>query len=280
MPCVDAATQVRCHLGYEPSGKDRVDMLRLRDRFGIELPAPYDDEVAVNVREGSRMSTTGHGASRLPRPEQAVILITGIQAAGKSTVAQALAERLPRSVHVRGDRFRRMVVNGRHDMNSTPDEEAVRQLRLRHRLTAQVSDGYFEAGFTVVAQDVILGEHLAETVALIRSAPLLVVVLAPRPGAVQMREDDRAKKAYDTLTVQMLDGVLREETAHLGLWIDSSFQTPAETVDEILARAWTEGRVQPPSPRSRRPSRQRAGPALLRRRGGGRECSAPGCWRW
>jgi adenylylsulfate kinase-like enzyme len=33
----------------------------------------------------------------------AVVLITGIQAAGKSTVAQALAERLPRSVHVRGD---------------------------------------------------------------------------------------------------------------------------------------------------------------------------------
>ena len=37
----------------------------------------------------------------------AVVLITGIQAAGKSTVAQELAERLPRSVHVRGDVFRR-----------------------------------------------------------------------------------------------------------------------------------------------------------------------------
>lgn len=45
--------------------------------------------------------------------ERAIVLITGIQAAGKSTIAQALAERLPRSVHVRGDLFRRMVVNGR-----------------------------------------------------------------------------------------------------------------------------------------------------------------------
>jgi uridine kinase len=36
---------------------------------------------------------------------RAIILITGVQAAGKSTVAQSLAERLPRSVHVRGDVF-------------------------------------------------------------------------------------------------------------------------------------------------------------------------------
>ncbi|HEX3589314.1 MAG TPA: hypothetical protein VHV74_06755 [Pseudonocardiaceae bacterium] len=39
--CVDPATQVRCHLGYEPSAKDRRDMARLRRRFGIDLPAPY-----------------------------------------------------------------------------------------------------------------------------------------------------------------------------------------------------------------------------------------------
>jgi adenylylsulfate kinase-like enzyme len=42
-----------------------------------------------------------------------VFLVTGIQAAGKSTVAQALAEKFERSVHVRGDLFRRMMVNGR-----------------------------------------------------------------------------------------------------------------------------------------------------------------------
>jgi cytidylate kinase len=64
-------------------------------------------------------------------PQQAIILITGIQAAGKSTIAQMLAERLPRSVHVRGDLFRRMVINGRADMTPDPSAEAVRQLRLR-----------------------------------------------------------------------------------------------------------------------------------------------------
>ena len=51
-------------------------------------------------------------------PERAVILVTG-QAAGKSTVAQLLAERLPRSVHLRGDVFRKMIVSGGAGM--TPD---------------------------------------------------------------------------------------------------------------------------------------------------------------
>ena len=34
-----------------------------------------------------------------------IIVITGIMAAGKSTVAQALAERLPKSIHLRATCF-------------------------------------------------------------------------------------------------------------------------------------------------------------------------------
>jgi chloramphenicol 3-O-phosphotransferase len=49
-----------------------------------------------------------------------VIVITGVMAAGKSTVAQRLAERLPRSAHIRGDVFRRMIVGGR--VEPTPEE--------------------------------------------------------------------------------------------------------------------------------------------------------------
>lgn len=170
----------------------------------------------------------------------AVVLITGIQAAGKSTVAQLLAERLPRSVHVRGDLFRRMVINGRADMTPEPSSEAVRQLRLRYQLTATVTDVYCQAGFTVITQDVVLGEHLAGMTALISSRPLLVVVLAPQPAAIAAREAARGKTAYSAWAVEQLDDVLRTQTPRLGLWLDTSAQTPAQTVDEILSRAWTE----------------------------------------
>jgi chloramphenicol 3-O-phosphotransferase len=178
-----------------------------------------------------------------PVPERTVVLITGIQAAGKSTVAQMLAERLPRSVHLRGDLFRKMIVSGRADMTPGAPAEAVAQLRLRHRLTALAADRYFEAGFTVVAQDVILGEHLAAMVAAVRSRPLLVVVLAPQPGAIAAREAARAKTAYGPFAIGELDDVLRRETPRLGLWLDTSGQSPAETVAEILGRAWADARV-------------------------------------
>ena len=49
------------------------------------------------------------------QPGARIILITGNMASGKSTVAQALAEQLPKSVHLRGDLFRRMIVSGRSD---------------------------------------------------------------------------------------------------------------------------------------------------------------------
>ncbi|MEV0676447.1 AAA family ATPase [Actinosynnema sp. NPDC050436] len=174
--------------------------------------------------------------------ERAVVLVTGIQAAGKSTVAQALAERLPRSAHVRGDVYRRMVVGGRAEMGPEPSGEAVRQLRLRHDLAAATADAYFGAGFTAVVQDVVLGEYLPYLVDRIRSRPLLVVVLAPTPSVIADREAGRGKRAYDEWTVHALDRVLREETPRLGLWLDTSAQTPEQTVAEVLDR-WSEAVV-------------------------------------
>ncbi|WP_194819180.1 AAA family ATPase [Nocardia sp. XZ_19_385] len=167
----------------------------------------------------------------------AVYLITGIQASGKSTVAQALAERLPRSAHVRGDAFRRFVVGGRVEMSPHPAPEALDQLRLRHRLAAHTADGYADAGFTAVLQDNIFGEMLPWTIEQIRTRPLYVVVLTPQPAAVAAREAGRGKSAYGAFTVEDLDTGLRENTPRLGLWLDTTDLTVEQTVDEILSRA-------------------------------------------
>lgn len=169
-------------------------------------------------------------------PCRAVVVITGVMAAGKSAVAQALAERLPRSVHVRGDLFRRMIVSGRADPTPELPPEEMRQLRLRYRLAAQVADGYAEAGFTVVLQDIALGDQLLDLVRAVRTRPRYVVVLAPRPDVVAGREADRPKTGYvDDWNVAELDRALREETPRLGLWLDTSDLTVAATVDAILA---------------------------------------------
>jgi chloramphenicol 3-O-phosphotransferase len=179
-----------------------------------------------------------------------VIVVTGIQAAGKSAIAQALAERLDRSVHLRGDVFRRMIVSGRAEMGpADPPAEASAQLRLRYRLAAMAADAYAGAGFTVVLQDIIIGSHLADVVAAIRSRPLYVVVLAPRADVVQARDHARqlarGKTAYKPgdQSPAELDAAFRRQTPRIGLWLDTSAQTVTETVEEILDRFHAEAEV-------------------------------------
>ena len=166
-----------------------------------------------------------------------VVLITGIMGAGKSTVAQLLAERLPRAAHVRGDVFRRMIVSGRVDMVPKADAEALSQLQLRYRLATLVADGYAEAGFTAVYQDIVLGADLERTITMLRTRPLHLIVLAPRPELVLRRAETRDKvSGYGDWTVEALDEMLRA-TPRIGLWLDTSDQTADETVDEIWRRA-------------------------------------------
>lgn len=189
--------------------------------------------------------TPGRVTPQGPWNDGGVVVITGIQAAGKSTVAQALAERLPRSVHLRGDTFRRNIVRGQIPMTPDAEQPAVAQLELRYRLTAHCADEYAQAGFTVIAQDILLGEYLAGMTGFIKTRPLAVVVLLPGPAAVEAREASRPKTAYGPdWTVRDLDRLLRADTPRdIGLWLDTSQQTVDETVDEILSRAWTEGAV-------------------------------------
>jgi chloramphenicol 3-O-phosphotransferase len=175
--------------------------------------------------------------------DRSIFVITGIMAAGKSTISQLLAERFDRGVHVRGDVFRRMVVSGRVEMTPDAGEEAFRQLNLRYQLAAHTADAYCSQGFHVVVQDNIYGRELQDFVNMIHGRPLFVIALCPRPEVVAEREAARLKKGYGDWSIEALDHIFRNETPRIGLWLDSSDLTPEETVDEILKRAWTEARV-------------------------------------
>lgn len=100
-----------------------------------------------------------------------IYLITGLMASGKSTVAELLARRLSKAVHLHGDAFRKMIVSGRVEMSHAPSQEALDQLDLRYRLTAMVAKAYHQAGFDVVVQDNYYGEKL----------PYMLELLPPEP---------------------------------------------------------------------------------------------------
>ncbi|MBB3110150.1 putative kinase [Paenibacillus phyllosphaerae] len=165
-----------------------------------------------------------------------IILITGIMASGKSTVAQLLAERFPKSVHVRGDLFRRMIVNDRKEVEPDAGSDELNQLRLRYRLAAQSAEMYVQAGFTVIVQDVVIGPMLNDFISYIRSRPFYIVALCPNTATVAAREAGRSKQGYGAWTVEALDRVLRDETPQIGLWLDSSELTAEQTVDLIVSR--------------------------------------------
>jgi chloramphenicol 3-O-phosphotransferase len=179
------------------------------------------------------MARSLHSAVDIPQ----VIVVTGVMAAGKSTVSQLLAERFSKGVHLRGDEFRRMVVSGRVDMSPHGDPEAERQLALRHTIAARTADLYAEAGFTVVVQDLFVGRSLQPFLDQLCFRPLNVIMLAPQVDVVMQRESERAKKGYTgNWEVRDFDRSFRRETPHIGLWLDSSQQTPDETVDELITR--------------------------------------------
>ncbi len=162
-----------------------------------------------------------------------IYLVTGVMAAGKSTVSALFAARLSRAVHLRGDAFRKMIVSGRAEMSENASEEALSQLYLRYRISAQVAGEYLRAGFDVVLQDNYYGQALTDMLNLLDGLPVRVVVLCPDVETVKRREAERGKVGYSSFGVEPLYEMFLRETPRIGYWIDSSNQTPQETVDAI-----------------------------------------------
>ncbi len=175
-------------------------------------------------------------------------LITGAQASGKSTVAELLAREFEPSVHVRGGQFDRWAVRGWvHAGDADRPAEARRLLDLRYRLSRQVADEYAAEGFTAVVQDNIYGADVERWLGSIAARPRHLVVLRPTVAVVEARDAARregsGKVAYRAgFTPSENDAHLATTPRELGLWLDTSAQTPEATVRAILARS-SEARI-------------------------------------
>ena len=166
--------------------------------------------------------------------EHAIYIISGLPGAGKSSVSYLLAKRFERGVHIEADLVQQMIVVGGVWPEWEPSEEAMRQFELRRRNVSMLADSFFDAGFTPVIDDIVIGPRIDEYVSDLRGRPLLFVMLVPRPDVVRKREMSRKKHVFDRWA--HLDEAVRKEMARIGLWIDSSEMTAEETVDEILRR--------------------------------------------
>ena len=93
-----------------------------------------------------------------------IIVVSGIQGAGKTTIGRLLAGRFTRGVHIEADALQRMIVSGGQWVSEVgdPQGEAARQLRLRLHNACLLARSFAEAGFTAVVDDIIIGDRFGQ----------------------------------------------------------------------------------------------------------------------
>lgn len=166
-----------------------------------------------------------------------LIVVSGLAAAGKTTVGRALAESLPRAVHIDGQAVHAFMVTGAEPYAEPRTSEGLEQMLLRYSGALAVSEVYRLAGYDAVITDNILGTFLGDFIDLAGAGLVYLVMLDPDAETISTRDELRGgPRASDPVTVEALREMLQTQTRRVGLWLDTSAMTVDETVVEVLAR--------------------------------------------
>jgi hypothetical protein len=155
-----------------------------------------------------------------------------------------VARRFDRSARLDGDAVNGMVVSGGVGVDQLPDTRAQAQLLLRARNLCSLADNFDEAGFLPVIDHVIPDRAVLEfMLSLLTVRPVHLVVLAPAPEVAWQRNVGRPAGERVALDLGPLQASMRTELADVGWWIDSTDQTPEQTVELIVVEVTRRGVV-------------------------------------
>jgi hypothetical protein len=168
-------------------------------------------------------------------------LISGAPGSGKTSVADALARKYPKGVHLPMDDLRALVRTGL----ASPlewDSETTLQFAIARRNAARLAADYVEAGFTVVIDDVVREADMPQYLPHLGGLIPRKVLLSPSIFVVHRRNAQRTNKSFDTkilepvatrLHGQLVAGCLPEAGWTV---LDTSTLTIDATIDQILKR--------------------------------------------
>jgi predicted kinase len=173
---------------------------------------------------------------QLPAREHTrAFLLTGLPGAGKSTVARLLALHFDRAAHIDIDLvFHHFTVTGLAEP-STPSAESAQQADLAAANAGALARNYLAAGYVCVLEGALATRReIRACQHALTPYPLHLIVLAPPPEVSERRDAQRTGKHVAGF-FRYLRPLLDSELAGTGLWLDTSQQTPLDTVRMILA---------------------------------------------
>jgi chloramphenicol 3-O-phosphotransferase len=167
------------------------------------------------------------------------LIVTGIPAAGKTTVARTLARRSQLAAHLDIDVIYELILGGLVLRKDSPEEDFW-QLALAREHIGMLARSFAAHGVLTFVDDVIPDRPVLDRYLALLPPPVRLVTLAPSTDVVQSRDAARHKQVA-ARWMHMAE-TMRRDLLGVGLWLDTSNLDVQETVRSIEQR-WDEALV-------------------------------------